>query len=825
MAKYNKTDWAGGINQFVDPTKVDASSEYYVLINARTRRNIVQPIHKPLDITTGLPDGGNIQGIYPIGPYQVVFINGQAYYRNFDPPNDTWNRITGFQMSATAPVIYMTTVPRSYMNFTRKAISATDSRQGVSLGPPGQASQRCAIVMDGENQPWIIFPDATARRAKTYNEWSKTDREYVPAGCILPMYFGGILYCVGVDENGVHNTLYRSVTGRPLDFVVAVDANGDRTTTDEVVGGAAAMSYQADFGAVTVIAPSQSTNDAFVLCTTNNSYLIIPDYTTSRMIFNEPVFSKQPLFPIGALNDQCVVDVLADTAIIHYSGIRSFNAILNLKFEGKNAPFSRYIDGLISDIIQTNAAAISFDNYTLFSVETKYGPAILWYDVLTEKYASIDQFDGIGLVKQFSVVLTRTARRLFFVTTSNKVYEYFGSSEVAPVKMYVKDFTPQDGNSEHSIAEIYAQFSPVRTAGYVQASVIVDGRIVSTKAQQLDASAIVTGDFIPIPYQLSSDGNPVNVPVKFGFKEASVQGNRTGAILEWTADADLRECVVETSESTAPMPEQAKAKPAARITPTTVFFLGCDGTLDTGRGTLNRKMKQLNPDYIIGLGNHAYESGTQEQIDERLIAYWNNIRSVNRYFAVPGNTELDTDNGEPFYSSLRQSPTRYFKIATSWADIFMMNSGYNTDGTQVEPDNLTNATVEDSRQMRWLRAQLLLSGAKHRIVVWHHSPWCSAGSDDGGQLLRNIPLADWGATCQIGARPLYERLRVDDMNWFVSGAGATSKLAASATAITGSQAMKIGTLGYLRFTIWPTSIESAFVDVNGVEYDNFLMHR
>jgi hypothetical protein len=827
MAKYNKTNWGGGLNQFVDPSKVDSDSEYFLLVNGRTRDNSVSPIRTPLDITPGLPVLGLIQGAFPIGPYQVVFVNGNAYYRNFDPVDGVWTLIDDLQLSPNARRIYMATVPRSYMNYSRIAKSATDAKEGVLLGPPGTASTRCAIVMDGESQPWIIFPDATARRVKTFNEWSVNDREYVPAGCILPLYFGGILYCVHTDEFGVHNLIYRSVTGRPLDFMVAVDAvTGDKITTDEFISGANATSYQVDYGEITSVAPSQSVNEAFVVCTTANSYLVIPDYVAENMVYNEPVFRKQFLFPIGALNDQCITDVLADTAIIHFSGIRSFNAILNLRFEGKNAPFSKDIDKLISGIVQTNAACISFDNYAVFCVQTRYGAAILWYDTLTQKYAAIDQFEGIGLVKQFSIILTRTERKLFFVTVDNRIFEYFAGPDIATTKIYIKDFTPVGGNAEHGIDELTLQFSPVLTAGYIQASIITDGRLAATKAQQLPLSPIVSGDYIPIPYKLSSDGSAVNIPVKFGFKEISVQGNRTGYLLEWNADTNLRECVMTTTEATAPMPEQCKAAIPARITPTTVFFIGDDGDLAAGRAQLNQKIKSLNPDYVVGLGNHAFENGTESEVTARLSAYWENMRSRSRFYAVPGANDLNTDVGEPFYSAMRQPPTRYFKLETAWADIFMVNSGFNTAGTQVEQDNLNEATILASTQMQWLRTQLLAS-TKHKIVVWHHPPYSSANAVyPGVDALRGIPLDSWGATCHIaGHAHIYERIRQQNLDWFVCGVGTTDRFDEASLVTAGSQAIRTQIAGYLRFIIWPTMIEAAFVDINGILYDSFIINK
>ena len=823
MAKFNKIDWTGGINQFVDATKVDPATQYYALFNGRTRRNRVDPINTPLEITSGLPIDGVIQGIYAIDHYLIVFIAGKAYYRDYESSalSETWHWITSFQMSATAPRVYLEAIPASYINFTRKAASATDATQGLLLGGVGVGSPRCAIVMDGESQPWVIFPDATAREIRTYAQWTPDNREYVPAGCILPLWFGGVLYCVGKDSQGVYNELYRSVTGRPLDYVIAVTPTGDKTSSDESVGGAEAMSYRVDYGAVTALSRVQSTQQAFLLTTARNSYLVVPDYT--RLTFAEAALTNQPLFQVGALNDQCIVDVLADTAVIHYSGIRSFNAILNLKFEGRNAPFSRKIEGLLNGIVQTAAAAINYDNYAAFSVNTIYGPVVLWYDTLLEEYASIDQFTGVGTVKQFTVLLTQTDRRLFFYTTDNRMFEYFAGSEVASARVFIKDFIPQELDAEHSIANLRAHFTSPLTDGYVQASVITDGRLVDVKAQQVNAASLLVGSRSMIPYAISSNGEADNIPVQFGFKEAVCQGYRTGAMLEWNAQMALTGAEIELNESTAPMPEQAKAAIITRVDPTTILFVGSDGDTAAGRVALNKAIKRSNPDYVIGCGDHAGAAGSTAQIAESFTPYWSQYRTVGKFFAAPGDHDLETDAGEPFYSALRQSPTRYFKIETDWADLFIMNSGYNVANAQIEPDNLNEPTIEESRQFAWLRSELAIATGKHKLVIWHHSPHVSVNAN--AELL-SVPLASWGATAHIGGHArLYERSYADDLYWFNSGAGTTSAFDTTEGASDESQALLTQTAGYLRFRVWPLVIECAFVDVNGVEFDNFVLRK
>jgi hypothetical protein len=581
------------------------------------------------------------------------------------------------------------------------------------------------------------------------------------------------------------------------------------------------MSYRVDYGAVTALSRVQSTQQAFLLTTARSSYLVIPDYT--RLTFAEAALTNQALFQVGALNEQCIVDVLADTAVIHYSGIRSFNAILNLKFEGRNAPFSRKIEGLLSGITQTNAAAIGYDNYAAFSVNTIYGPAIVWYDTLLEEYASIDQFTGIGNVKQFTVLLTQTDRRLFFYTSDNRMFEYFAGSEVASARVFIKDFIPQELDAEHSIANLRAHFTAPLTDGYVQASVITDGRLVDVKAQQVSAAALLTSSRSMIPYAISSNGSPDNIPVQFGFKEAVCQGYRTGLMLEWNANMALTGAEIELNESTAPMPEQAKAAILTRVTPTTILFVGSDGDTAAGRTALNKAIKRSNPDYVIGCGDHAGASGSTAQIAESFTPYWSQYRSVGKFFATPGDHDLVTDAGEPFYSALRQSPTRYFKVETDWADLFIVNAGYNASDAQIEPDNLDQPALVDCRQFLWLQEELAIASGKHKIVVWHHSPYTSVNAK---AALAAIPLASWGATAHIaGHARLYERSYAADLYWFNSGAGTASAFDTVTTVASESQALLQQTAGYLRFRVWPMVIECAFVDTNGVEFDNFVLRK
>ena len=221
-----KTNWLGGMNQLSDITKLK-EDEYWVLINARIRKNAVEAVNLPLDVTNNLSTVGNIQDITAAGSLLVAFAGGQAFYKL---TNGTWQPIASFTMGSTEPRVFTALIPSSTVNFTRAVTSSTGT---LTLGGAVGATPSALIVMDGVNQPWIIFPNGTSRVTGTYLNWSITVPEYVPVAN-FPMFYNGVLYAVAPEiltptTGTKYNQIVRSVTGAPLNFVVAVTSNSDGT--------------------------------------------------------------------------------------------------------------------------------------------------------------------------------------------------------------------------------------------------------------------------------------------------------------------------------------------------------------------------------------------------------------------------------------------------------------------------------------------------------------------------------------------------------------------------------------------------------------------
>lgn len=820
MARYSKIDFSGGLNQRVDPSRVNFTAEYYALINARTRRNVLRPIYKPLEITHGLPASGILQGVYAINSYLVVFVNGKAYYRFFDPDSNFWTQITQFQMSSTEDRLYMELVPASTVNYVRKLATADDVSGAVKLFTQIAGTPQAAIVMDGVNRPWKIFPDTSAAQVGSYADWTTEVPEYVPIAK-FPLFMGAKLYCVGKDARGSYNQIFHSVSGAPFNFVTAVTTTGDKISPVESEGGAQALAYNADFGETTALKlVRRDAGEVLYLSTIKNSHLVIPDFT--RLIYGEPQFARQFLFSVGALNNESVIpDINGDTAVVHQSGIKTFNSILQFRNEGRNAPFSMEINDLLADLIQSSAASIYFDNYAVFAVNTRYGSAILWYDTLLQKWASIDQFDNVGAIKQFCAMTTRTTNKLFFITTDNRLFEYFGSTEVAPVKIYFSDLLPDAVGAEHRIESVQLYLNEVRSPGWIQTSILADKRLAGTLYKQLTTDSVTTTTNDPVPYPTSAE--PVGQPITFDFRASGRTSRRTGPLIILNADADISGIEINTSAVTSRVQELEKPFSSPDQQPTTIIFIGNDGTTDSSRLLLQKQIKRANPDYIIGLGNHSLPSGSSSDIASKLTAYWGALRNLSKFYAVPGNVELSNDAGEPFFSALAQAPTRYFKLDAGFADLFLLNSGINTAGTQIEPDNLDGASFELSTQMQWLRGQLAASTKNAKIVVMCHPPYSSAvGDTPGFTTLRSTLLQSWGATALVsGKSAIYERLFANNLVHFVAGTGSAT-LGSVTTPLAQSEKRVTGVTGYLKMVVYPLSTLFQFVDANGTIYDEYL---
>jgi hypothetical protein len=499
----------------------------------------------------------NVQGIFTAQNYMIVFIMGKAYYKNYANPLVTeFTEIPGFQMSPTAPRIYSWLVPGSTVNFTRVASTNTPNAT-IGLGAAGIATNSCLICQDGVNRPQLIFTNAQTRAAKSFAEWSLEDREYVPIG-LMGIWFNGKNYIVSKDRKRIMH----SVTGRPLDFVIAVDEDtGDKLGDAIFDEEADRLAHQVDYEEIVALKIlNTNSGGGFYVSTLNTSYIVSPNY--ENLLWGEPTFDQTFLFSTGALNENSITDSIGDTALINASGIRSFNAVLQSQNEGKNTPLHASIANLFgpedNPIEQDVTASIAFNDYLYFAVNTIFGYGILIYDTTRASFVSLDQFPEMSAVRQFAV-LTRSGgdRRLFALDNAGRVWELYGNSTVATCKFYVRDWSTSDPELLQIPRRFKAVFENIEDDGIVTATVFCDKFETSSSEETLEQNILP----IEFPVQPPFGGYQKDTIENLTFTFQTLpECWKAGILLEWSVMADLVTVgiVSEVEERVSSIEQQAK---------------------------------------------------------------------------------------------------------------------------------------------------------------------------------------------------------------------------------------------------------------------------
>jgi hypothetical protein len=556
---FTQDSFEGGMNLVSLGTKV-APNEYIAGINVRTRFGYAKPINSALDITEDLPVSSRaIQGIYAFGEILVVFVGGQAWYKDAGDADSEWTQIENFQLSDSVERIYAIGVPVASTTYLRKNAGSGSTSEspdaGIILDPANTygTSQIALVCQDGINQPWLIFPDGTARISYTYDEWSTDNREYVPIGKQM-VVFNNILFVVSASGDKI----YRSVSGRPLDFVVAVNNNGEAVANAEVV------SHAVDSNEIKLLTTLNSDN--LIVVTAYSAFLVTPDY--ENLIYGEPRFRNTFLFTAGTINQFCWADLLGDFAFIDREGLKSFNAVLQTRNEGNNSVFSLSIAKIFDGIVQDeNVCVGSFDNYTFFSVKTTYSPSsIVVYDAVKKVFCSIDLL-STQPIKQFATTYS-SSRQRFFGCTSSKVYELYSPDSETPqtavlftreLDSRIADQGPTDGLYNIKAQAVRLVFEEGVEDGIVYLDEQVNGNRTTAENYSYDIEAASGGVTYPVigPVMATLANNVV--PVDFN-KLVKVEGQKVGFIITWTGGAKLTYFIARCEIAKSPSSIQQQSK-------------------------------------------------------------------------------------------------------------------------------------------------------------------------------------------------------------------------------------------------------------------------
>jgi len=528
----NQQSFLGGLAAQYNELRADPIT-YQLLINGRVRENAVAAIKAPLqdvDAPTGL-----YQNLTAIGSVILLFVSGSCWYRDLNSIYG-WRRVSGMSLDPSVDTIDTEMIPSSTLNYKR---TGPIDNVHFANSPARQTAEGC-LACDGITQSSLIYPELggviSARTTFNYSQWTETEdgslREYVPIGR-YPRYVGRKLYMAIKGPAGRLNRLAHSVSGRPLDFVIAID-NVTGNKASDAVGTAHAV----DFDDISGIFKSGGA-DAFVVTTGRNTTGVKPDFSNTSF-FGEPALLNQALFPSGVLNPNCAVDLNGDTAFISQTGIHSYNSILQQQTESNNDPISSQVYSLITGN-HSYGAAIDFDDYAMFAMETIYGPGVVVFDKTlgnpaVGKFIGLDLYRNIGRIKQFAKISTAAGQRLFFITADNRLFEYGAGTSYETVRFYMGDWNGGVAGISQLFRRAHLVFSDVYQNATVQVSDYVDRQPNSTVAYALQGAVVTPAPTFPVPYKVSQGAS--NGMVHHENTTAAL-GFAVGIMVEWASAAKL----------------------------------------------------------------------------------------------------------------------------------------------------------------------------------------------------------------------------------------------------------------------------------------------
>ncbi len=515
-------DYSGGMNLFSHSTKL-APNEYGLSFNILNRTSALEVVKD--DVEDILAPIGFKQGIFAFDKYLVTFVAGLCYYRNVD--DTAWTKIDDLFVNPSVNLVFAQAVPASTFNFKRKLdetnkIDGTGANTNVTTEATLISTTNSGLVVqDGISQGWFISPTAVASRLNRFSDWTLDNRSYVPIMRQMA-FMNGILLGIAPDKKRI----FRSVSGRPLDFVVNVNKTGNRG------GDATTTAYAVGYNDINCLKPLNS--GELLVGTAKNLFPI--EFNYDKTIFQEPTFLNRHPLSVGITNQESFIDILGDYAFIDFDGLRSFNAVSLLTNEGRNSVFSILISKVFQDIKQvvTETACIVFNNFAYFSFKTIYGNVLAVYDTLRQKWSSFIQV--AEPIKQFAVADESENPTLYGITDT-KVLKLFQSTSYREAKFRPRAISPQKASEEIKLQNVRAVFDESTSKDQVTVTEIINNKFRKSVNQTLASKA--PGILIPVTYPISYYGSGVLDDLNFNFQQLGKTGWKLETEIRWSNSAKL----------------------------------------------------------------------------------------------------------------------------------------------------------------------------------------------------------------------------------------------------------------------------------------------
>jgi hypothetical protein len=175
-----------------------------------------------------------------------------------------------------------------------------------------------------------------------------------------------------------------------------------------------------------------------------------------------------------------------------------------------------------------------------------------------------------------------------------------------------------------------------------------------------------------------------------------------------------------------------------------INFISDAGEAGDNQDLLAAQVVAEDPAILLAGGDNNYETGSHDTIEANWAAFDTFVQRGTAYPAL-GNHDLDDSAVNPGinqYNKFSYLPNnrRYYHIYNEVGDvdIFVLNSGIDTNGNLVE----TDGNEIGSTQYNWFISELANSYGRFKIVMFHH-PYIS-GVSNAINNGRAYPELNWG---------------------------------------------------------------------------------
>jgi hypothetical protein len=249
---------------------------------------------------------------------------------------------------------------------------------------------------------------------------------------------------------------------------------------------------------------------------------------------------------------------------------------------------------------------------------------------------------------------------------------------------------------------------------------------------------------------------------------------------------------------------------AADVTDATRFVvLGDSGTGGAAQVGIMKRISANPFEFMLFLGDIAYASGSATQLQTKFFDIYQDFMKYVPVYPTIGNHERRTRKGDPYFEAfVLPGEERYYSF--DWGSVHFV---------------AIDTTHRDKEQIIWLDEDLEKNKLPWVIVYGHHPMYTN--SMRGPQLSIRRAFAKVLTHHKVdlvvtGHEHHYERFKVADVNYIVSGGGG-----GQLTRFYGrNEALKQATVHhFLAFEVSPTELKMKAIDIEGNEIESLALRK